>query len=537
MTAINLVPIPGSQRLQVRNAKLVGPARGDERMEVTVRLRRKAPLAPSAIDGRQKPSQRTYLTHDELNAAHGAVPAELAKVEAYGRQCGLVVVESSAARRSVVLSGTVSDFNKAFGVTLQNWEHAGGTYRGRTGHVHIPKDLEGIISGVFGLDNRIFARPHFRRLHPSANAAGTPFAGFKPTDVAGFYNFPSGVDGSGQVVGIIELGGGYRPEDLSAYARQIGVPAPKVRAVSVDNGRNAPSTVQSADGEVMLDIEVVASIAPGAAIVVYFAAGATDRDFLDAISQAVHDAANNPGVISISWGGPESSATASFQTAFDDVLQSAAALGITVTVASGDSGAADEGPNDWDGTVHVDFPASSPNALACGATNIQVANGAITREQVWNQNSADTQDNSFGASGGGISTVFPVPAYQSAAQLPVNVSTQKAGRGVPDVSGNGDPASGYLVRVDGQEFPIGGTSAVAPLWAGLITLVNQKLGHRSGFINPILYANPGALRDVTQGSNRVGAQELGYAAGPGWDACTGLGSPDGQKLLSVLASS
>jgi kumamolisin len=270
---------------------------------------------------------------------------------------------------------------------------------------------------------------------------------------------------------------------------------------------------------------------------VYFAAGATDRDFLDAISQAVHDRVNNPGVISISWGGPESSATASFQTAFDEVLQSAAALGITVTVASGDSGAADEGPNEWDGAAHVDFPASSPNALACGATNIQIANGKITRESVWNQQSADTQGDSFGSSGGGISTVFPMPAYQEKANLPKNVSTGKSGRGVPDVSGDGDPASGYLVRVDGQEFPIGGTSAVAPLWAGLIALLNQKLGHRVGFINPILYANPAALRDITIGSNRVGDAKLGYDAAPGWDACTGLGSPDGMKLLALLGAS
>ena len=533
-----LYPIPGSERHEVRNARLVGPARADERMEVTVRLRRKAPLDTSAIDGRLKPSQRTYLTHDQLDAKHGAAAADIAQVENYARQCGLVVVESSAARRSVVLSGTVDSFNKAFGVTLQTWEHAGATYRGRTGSVHVPKELDGLVSGVFGLDNRTFARPHFRRLKRPATgpAAAAQFQGYKPTDVAGFYNFPTDVDGTGQVVGIIELGGGFRPADLSAYAKQVGVPAPKVTAVAVDKGRNAPTTAQSADGEVMLDIEVIASVAPGAQIVVYFAPGATDRDFLDAISQAVHDTVNNPGVISISWGGPEASASASFQTAFDEVLQSAAALGITVTVASGDSGAADEGPNEWDGVAHVDFPASSPNALACGATNIQVSNGKITAESVWNQNSADTQDDSFGSSGGGISTFFPVPAYQANANLPKNVSTGQTGRGVPDVSGDGDPASGYLVRVDGQEFPIGGTSAVAPLWAGLITLVNQKLGHRSGFINPILYANPTVLRDVTVGTNRVGAQEVGYEAGPGWDACTGLGSPDGQKLLALLGA-
>ena len=529
------VSIPGSERQPVRGARRVGPARPDERLEVTVRLRRKNPLAASAVDGRQLPTRRTYLTHAQLDAAHGADPADVAKVEAFARQNGLSVVESSAPRRGVVLSGTVSGFSKAFNVVLEQWEHQGGTYRGRTGAVQIPNELAGIVVGVFGLDNRPFAKPHFRRLKRDATAS--QFNGYAPTQIAQFYNFPTGVDGTGQVIGIIELGGGFRPADLRAYFKQIGVPAPSVTAVSVDHGRNAPSNAQSADGEVMLDIEVAASIAPGAKIVVYFAAGATDRDFLDAITQAVHDSVNDPAVISISWGGPESSASESFQTEFDQVLQSAAALGITVTVASGDDGAADEGPKEWDNLTHADFPSSSPYALSCGATNIQVSGGQIKAESVWNEDAADIPDNSFGSSGGGISDFFPVPSYQNNIKLPKDISTGKTGRGVPDVSGDGDPASGYLVRVDGQEFPIGGTSAVAPLWAGLIALINQKLNHRAGFINPLLYSNASALRDVTVGDNKVGSQKIGYSAGPGWDACTGLGSPDGLELLAVLGGS
>jgi kumamolisin len=532
MAANDMISIPGSERQAVRGAKRLAPARADERLEVTVRLRRLNPLPATAVDGHELPASRSYLTHDQLESKHGADPADIAKVETFARQAGLAVVESSAVRRSVILSGTVAAFSKAFNVVLEQWEHAGGTYRGRTGAVQIPSNLAGVITGVFGLDNRPFARPHFRRLNRAASSG--QFQGYSPTQVAKFYNFPTGVDGTGQVIGIIELGGGYRPTDLAVYAKQIGVRTPNVTAVSVDHGRNAPSNAQSADGEVMLDIEVASSIAPGAKIVVYFAAGVTDRDFLDAISQAVHDSVNNPGVISISWGGSESSASASFQTEFDQVLQSAAALGITVTIASGDSGAADEGPNEWDNVAHTDFPASSPYALACGATNIQVSAGQITAESVWNQNAADTQEDSFGASGGGISEFFSVPSYQTDIKLPSNVSTGKTGRGVPDVSGDGDPASGFKVRVDGQEFPIGGTSAVAPLWAGLIALINQKLNKRAGFINPILYANPSALRDVTVGTNKVGTQKIGYSAGAGWDACTGLGSPDGLKLLAAL---
>lgn len=535
MQASNFVSIPGSERQPVRGARRVGPAQPNERVDVTVRLRRRNPLPVAAIAGRELPSRRTYVTHAQLNAAHGADPADIAKVEAFARQSGLTVLDSSPSRRSVMLSGKVANISKAFNVTLDRWEHAGGQYRGRTGAVHVPQRLDGIVTGVFGLDNRCFARPHFRRLRRKTGAAR--FTGYSPTQIAQFYNFPTGVDGSGQVIGIIELGGGYRAEDLTAYFQQIGVPAPSVTAVSVDNGRNAPTTAQSEDGEVMLDIEVAASIAPGAKIVVYFAAGATDRDFLDAITQAVHDDVNSPSVISVSWGGPESSASNSFQTEFDQSLQSAAALGITVTVASGDSGAADEGPNEWDNATHADFPASSPFALACGGTNIKVQGGKIQKESVWNQHAADTQDDSFGASGGGISEFFPVPSYQSGINIPGDVCTGKIGRGLPDVSGDGDPASGYLVRVDGQEFPIGGTSAVAPLWAGLIALVNQKLQGRAGFINPLLYADPSGLRDVTTGDNKVGDQRIGYNARKGWDPCTGLGSPDGEKLLAVLGGS
>jgi kumamolisin len=535
MNDLDFVPIPGSERQPVRGARATGPIRPDERLQVMVRLRRRQPLPASAIDGRQVPGKRTYLARAKLEADHGADPAEILQVEDFARQNQLVVVESSAARRSVILAGTIAAFSRAFRVNLQMWEHPGGTYRGREGPIQIPSGLANIVVGVFGLDNRPFAKPHFRR-RPRSN--GDTGVSYTPPQVAQFYNFPTGVDGTGQVIGIIELGGGYRPADLQQYAQTIGVPVPTVIPVSVNNGVNSPSTPDSPDGEVMLDIEVASSVAPGAKIVVYFAPSGQDSDFLEAITQAVHDSVNDPTVISISWGGPESSADASFQTEFDQVLQSAAALGITVTIASGDDGAADEPPAQWDNQPHVDFPSASPFALGCGATNIQVDSGSIVSESVWNWNEDEsgTPTDSFDSSGGGVSEFFPLPAYQSAASVPVAPSTGKAGRGVPDVSGDGDPASGYAIQVDGQQLVMGGTSAVAPLWAGLIALINQKLNLRVGYINPLLYANPGALRDVTQGNNQVGAKKVGFSAGPGWDACTGLGSPDGLKVLAVLGA-
>jgi kumamolisin len=326
-------------------------------------------------------------------------------------------------------------------------------------------------------------------------------------------------------VGLIELGGGYNDSDLTTYFQQLGIAKPQVISVSVDGGTNSPGDPNGADGEVALDIEVVGGVAPGAKIAVYFAPN-TDRGFLDAITQAIHDTTNNPSVISISWGSPEANWTSQATTTMDQAFQTAAALGVTVTVAAGDNGSSD-GVND--NKAHVDFPASSPNVLGCGGTRLDSSGGQVADEVVWNESA-----NGDGATGGGISDVFPLPIWQASAQVPPSVNDQHTGRGVPDVSGDADPLTGYQVYFDGQSVPIGGTSAVAPLWAGLIALLNQKRGKAVGFLNPYLYqhytqlSQSKALRDVTSGNNGS------YSAGPGWDACTGLGSPDGALLLQAL---
>jgi kumamolisin len=348
---------------------------------------------------------------------------------------------------------------------------------------------------------------------------------YTPAQVASLYQYPASVDGTGETIAIIELGGGFDPSDLTAYWSQLNLAkAPAVTAVGVGNGSNSPTGDPSGpDGEVMLDIEVCGAVAPGANIVVYFAEN-TDAGFLNAITTAVHDTANNPSVISISWGGPESSWTQAAMTSMDEGFQSAAAMGVTVTVASGDNGSTD---GVTDGLNHVDFPASSPNVLACGGTKLVASANAITSEVVWNESA-----NNEGATGGGVSDVFPLPSYQSAAGVPPSANPGgNVGRGVPDVAGDADPSTGYVTRVDGQPDVIGGTSAVAPLWAGLIALVNQSLGKPAGFVNPLLYQSTGATNDITAGNNGA------YSAGPGWDACTGLGSPVGSGLLAVLGKS
>jgi kumamolisin len=512
--------LKGSERSALPGARVLGPANANERMEVSVLVRRRSPQAlQSRIAALATGKRPGHLSKEEFAREHGADPADFAKVRTFAESQGLKVLEEHAARRTVVLAGTVAQFSAAFGVQLHHMSHPGGTYRGRTGGIYLPTEWDGVVSAVLGLDNRPQARPRFRTRPAIGNIhrrkRATPVS-YTPPQVAGFYNYPSGT-GSGQCVGIIELGGGYRPADLTTYFDGLDLTPPTVTAVSVDQATNSPTgDADGPDGEVMLDIEVVGSVAPGAKIAVYFAPN-TDAGFLDAITTAIHDTTNNPSVISISWGGAESTWTSQSMTAMDEAFQAAATMGITVCIASGDSGSSD---GVTDGSDHVDFPASSPYALACGGTTLQAAQGTISSETVWNDGS------NGGASGGGISSFFPTPGWQTGRRATHSNGTAVTltNRGVPDVAGDADPDTGYNVRIDGTNTVIGGTSAVAPLWAGLIARINQTTGTPAGYLNPVLYGRPQALRDIISGNNGD------FEAAKGWDACTGLGSPNGPAL-------
>jgi kumamolisin len=512
--------LPGSERIPVPGAIVGGPAQGSERIDVTLILRRrpdarKLPLLEEIT--RLPVASRTYLTREEFAKAYGAHPEDLEKVRVFARARGLEVVSESIGARTVHVAGPVRSLEAAFGVTLQRWIHAGGSYRGRTGPVRIPEELGGIVRGVLGLDDRIQARAHFRR-HRTASASDVSYT---PPQVAEAYDFPSGTDGAGQTIGLLELGGGYAAADLTAYFAALGIPVPSITNVPVDGATNSPTgNPDGPDGEVELDLEVAGSIAPGARLVAYFAPN-TDQGFIDGLTQAIHDTTNRPSILSISWGGPESSWTAQARDALSGACEDASTMGITVLAASGDQGATDGASN---GTLNVDFPASSPFVLGCGGTRLVLTGSKISSEVVWNELA-----NGEGATGGGISDVFPLPSFQTSAKVPPS-ATGYAGRGVPDVAGNADPASGYIVRVDGSNTVIGGTSAVAPLWAALVARINQSIGVPVGYLDPPLYRTAGSidLHDITSGNND------GYSAGPGWDPCTGWGSPDGTKLLAGL---
>jgi kumamolisin len=368
--------------------------------------------------------------------------------------------------RRAVLRADARALAATFGVELLLYRSEGepATYHGHEGPVRLPAELEGLVSGVFGLHGRAAARPHLRP-HAASGPAPPDVAHYTPDALARLYEFPEHADGTGQCIGLVELGGGYRRRDLADYFRSLRLPLPRVRALSVNGGGNRPTgRPMGPDSEVMLDLEVAGAVAPGATLVVYFAPG-DERGFVDAVKHAVHDRANRPSVLSLSWGNPEAEWSRAALAAANEAFHEAAALGITICASAGDRGA-----SAGESGLAVEFPASSPYVLGCGGTRLLARAGAIRSEVVWND-----LDAGFGATGGGFSTRFARPRFQKGIER-LRAKT----RGVPDVAGDADPATGYRVKVDGRYLRLGGTSAVAPLWAGLVARLNQALGQRLG---------------------------------------------------------
>jgi kumamolisin len=463
-----LVPLPGSERAPLAGATPAGQLDTSERAEVTLVLRRRAQIPAEIVEG------PTVLTRDELAEQYGADPADVDLVRRTLGDLGLEVTAVDPASRRVKLAGTLGQLSSAFGVTLRQVSspapkgHGTVTHRYREGPVFVPAPLEGVVTAVLGLDTRPQARPHFRvrgavgqgapRAHGAHGAkagaagdgpAGTGAAGdgaagtgpagagaagagaaaaaqgstYPPDQVAEIYQFPAGTSGAGQTIAVIELGGGYSASDLETYFGGLGIEVPSISAVSVDGAANEPgSDLNGADVEVALDIDVAGAAAPGATQLVYFAPN-SDDGFIDAISQAAQ-ATPAPIAISISWGQSEDAWTAQGRSAMDAAMADAAALGITVCVASGDNGSDDAV---GDGRPHVDFPASSPHALACGGTKLiaDPYTGVISSEVVWNETAANQ-----GAGGGGVSDKFALPSWQADAGVPARAGARPAsGRG------------------------------------------------------------------------------------------------------------
>lgn len=505
-------PFEPSHR-ELPQASRVGDVTADEPIEVSVYLKpRDGDLTASVpgADPREALRSRRQALHQD----------DVRRVTEFAHTFGLTVSSFEPARRLIKLAGTAANHQAAFRTQLSYFHDGHHRFRGRSGVLHLPADLLPIVEAVLGLDTRPIAKPRVVRLRRALTASG-----YLPNQVAALYDFPRTVSGTGQCIALVELGGGFNASDTDAAFKAMGLKPPTVIAVPVDGGANTPSPDDGADDEVALDIQVAGGGAPGARIAVYFTPN-TDAGFVDAVTAATQDTTNKPSVMSISWGSAESNWTAQALQTMTSALQDAATMQVSVFVAAGDNLATD---GVTDGKAHVDFPASSPWAIGCGGTHLTVTGQSISLETVWNDGTSGT--------GGGISDAYPVPGFQQSAKIPVSVNGGHIGRGVPDVAGNAAPATGYTIVVSGTKGVVGGTSAVAPLWAGLTALINQAASTPVGFFLPFLYSHPTLLRPITQGNNRPTGSKIGYSAGSGWSACTGLGVPDGQALFAALTTS
>jgi kumamolisin len=555
------VPLTHSEHSHPAGHEQLGAADAGEEITATLILRRNPEGEPmKGLDYFQHTplSAIRHVAHKDFAATHGASAAEIREVIDFAHAHGLQVRESNAARRSVIVRGTVDQINKAFAIELHQYRSPLGKYHGHDGHPSLPADISNFVELIVGLDNRPVPAKHYATTDiprpadaaavTSPQTAGDPpnTVPLTPQQVAKLYNFPAG-DGAGQTIGIYEMptsdgAPGYNPTDISATIKAFGgnLQVPTPIDVSIDNQTNTGQT----DPETLLDITVSSAIAQGAKIAVYFAAGQSTQNIINALQRMIHpddtDDDPVPTVLSISYGwSPDEdtdSITAGEYTQMSQLFQDAAHLGITVLVSSGDSGVEIASKTE----AEASYPASDPWVTACGGTTIGDVNGDFTNftEYVWNDSWGQGQDKQSGATGGGVSERFPLPSYQNGFPVPDSLDQKISGRGLPDLAGPASPVCGYPQVQGGQEGSGGGTSAVAPLYAGLIAIVNANLGAPVGFLNPQLYAMANtAFREISgppgPANNSFGGI-TGYPASKVWNACTGLGSVNGTALQAGL---
>jgi kumamolisin len=514
------IELAGSNRPAPERGTIVGEVDPRQQLVVTVYLKDPAAEEHHA-EVTESVSSRVLLSRRALarRRAREYAPAALA-IAKFAAKHGLVVRRKSLARRCVLLRGTMKQIGAAFGTSLRLFDDGTQRFRVRSGPLLVSRDIAPFTRAVLGLDHRPQAR---HRAQSLAGAGAGP--GLWPDEIARLYDIPADRDGAGQCVGVIALGGGYQLSDFNDIVRHMERPSPPVVADEpVGDASNSFGSDDRADEELALDLQVLYGVAPGAKIVVYFAESNTGS-LVAALHQAVHDDKNRPQILTISWGSAERTWTDGARAAAQAALCDAKKLAVTVVAASGDNlatgGLVGKGAN-------VFFPASSPYVLGCGGTSLTLdpAGTGVASESVWNETVAGT--------GGGISDFFPVPDYQTGIQLPPSVNDGGRRRGVPDVAGAAASTPGYRIVVNARPMSIDGTSAAAPLWAGLLALANAERGRPLGFVNPFLYANLSLFRAITTGDNRMG--NIGYGAGSPWNGCTGLGVPKGYALVSAAAA-
>ena len=541
------IVLSGSSRKKEPGSIKVRDVDPKQKIDVTIGLAGPKLPAPDEYVG------QTFAP-EEFAAKFGAKKEDADRVAKTLKKFGLKVDEVSLGTRSMKVSGTIAAMEKAFKANLaiiRSLERA--EYRGREGSLHIPVELKGLITGVFGLDERRMARRKLAKTAAAPTAAkkpSAPLAPLTPADLEQRYNFPAG-DSAGQTIAIAEFGGGYFAEDTAAFCAKYQRPLPNIQTISVDNTpvptlqevMQMPvaqrNDVLGESGEVMMDVEIIAALCPQAQILVFFSSF-DQGGWVDLLDKAI---AARPVALSVSWGLAEDSDgwSQGAVRAINDRLNAARLQGITICVSSGDDGSGDQ---DDDGHGHIDFPSSSPFTLSVGGTMLSKS-GSTVREVTWFEAPGRRTNKGGGATGGGVSTIFPRPAWQNVQITSINQGSID-GRVIPDIAAlSGSPF--YDLIFIGLDSPNGGTSASAPLWASLIARINALLPapKRQRFLTPILYQNgprnvpvgKAASRDITVGNNASSPSPgVGYQATPGFDAVSGWGVPDGVKLLAALTA-
>lgn len=541
VSSANMVELKNSAHQIPTGSKALRRTNSRRWLELTLGVRRKKALPGLSALDKVRPSDRTYMTRQQLSGEFGPDPKAIEEIEAFAKANKLVVTRDERASARVGLAGTVADLSAAFGVELFDYTHPKlGEFHARTGPVHLPAGIADAVTGVFGFTNHRILQRELKTSPKPASLSTRARSWFIPTELAAIYNFPA-ANAQSQCIGLLEFGGGVDTSDVTSYFEKIDQPAPTVTVVALDGVSTDPAADPDSTTEVMLDVDMAGALGGGAKIAAYFSTF-DEKGLVDALSRVVSDSTNDPSVVSISWGWDEnepfnSSGIVWSPAAIDHCNESflaAAQLGITVCVSTGDDGSEAQIE---DGRAHVNFPASSPYVLAVGGTTLHVRKNAKgtahTTEVVWN-------DGTGSGTGGGVSAVTPVPGWQEGKVVPSINPGHFAGRAVPDVAANADPDTGYLTMSGGKFGVVGGTSAAAPLWASLIVRINANLGQgkRVGNFNALLYSQIGPakiLRDITEGNNDTdGLLQGQYPAGPAWDACSGWGTPDGAELLKAL---
>ncbi|NRA12472.1 MAG: hypothetical protein HRT57_11015, partial [Crocinitomicaceae bacterium] len=412
----------------------------------------------------QHPVKRQYIQGKEFNKSFTTDSPGMESLNAFLKEYNIKISEENSTEQIVIASGNIEEFTSAFKVAFSMYQTPEGQeYLSYQGVLAIPVDLQPYIISISGLEKGLIKgmrSPVVPELvHHDVDK------GYSPQDIADFYNFPSNdadADADGECIGLVELGGNYKMSDIKQYCELFGLSVPEI--VEVGTKPTVPASSQMVDDlEVSLDIQMVAGLAPKAKIVIYYASSIPD-----AMHLAIHDTANNPSVLSVSWAVSESDSSVADRELIDQLCYQASLKGITVVAASGDHGA-------YNGKSfpNVMLPASNPFVLGCGGTTLYISKDY---EQVWNSGTGL-------GSGGGYSAIYPIPEYQQNAIDGYKKSFPYGnnGRGVPDISANSSPETAYTIVMNGKVMSIGaGTSASTPVWASLITILNKSLGYRLG---------------------------------------------------------